>query len=209
MKLLVGQLMAHQLKVKGKDEMFFKKKSKDGDISLDNFLLTPDDRKINEVVIEDKKDNTISGEDYYKLNTSEKNDSSPIEVNYDEKFKNENVNEVVYEPLESESVQYRLSKYIVLEHIKDKIVNRETTLGNILAGIKYSNWKITELLGEEYSLTTEEEQFLLSKGVSYCNLENIKISSTNIQTKGKLKKSKDFIKKLQMFNKEELDIIFK
>lgn len=209
MKLLVGQLMAHQLKVKGKDEMFFKKKSKDGDISLDNFLLTPDDRKINEVVIEDKKDNTISGEDYYKLNTSEKNDSSPIEVNYDEKFKNENVNEVVYESLESESVQYRLAKYIVLEHIKDKIVNRETTLGNILAGIKYSNWKITELLGEEYSLTTEEEQFLLSKGVSYCNLENIKISSTNIQTKGKLKKSKDFIKKLQMFNKEELDIIFK
>ena len=70
--------------------MFFKKKSKDEDISLDNFLLTPDDRKINEVVIEDKKDNTISGEDYYKLNTPEKNDSSPIEVSYDEKFKNEN-----------------------------------------------------------------------------------------------------------------------
>ena len=162
--------------------MFFKKKDKkDESISLDNFQLTPDDKKIKEIVIDEK---------------SKKNEDLTLEDSYKHRIP------------EPSSIQYRLAKYIVLEHTKEKVINKNTTLGNILAGVKYSNWQIQEILGKEYALTREDEQYLLSKAVSYCNLENITVSPKNVQTKGKLKTSKEFINKLKMFSKDELNIIF-
>ena len=194
--------------------MFFKKKDKkDESISLDNFQLTPDDKKIKEIVIDEKskKNEDLTLEDSYKHRIPpRKKVNSSIEINYDEKFKDDSevTHSTEYVPTEPSSIQYRLAKYIVLEHTKEKVINKNTTLGNILAGDKYSNWQIQEILGKEYALTREDEQYLLSKAVSYCNLENITVSPKNVQTKGKLKTSKEFINKLKMFSKDELNIIF-
>lgn len=111
-------------------------------------------------------------------------------------------------PTEPDTIEFKLASYILIKHIQDKVVDNKTTLGNVLAGIKFTNWQIKEILGTDKELSTESQQFLLSKGVSYCNRNNIEVKPINVQTKGKLKESIKFVRKLRNFNQEERLLIF-
>lgn len=111
-------------------------------------------------------------------------------------------------PTEPDTIEFKLASYILIKHIQDKVVDNKTTLGNVLAGIKFTNWQIKEILGTDKELSAESQQFLLSKGVSYCNRNNIEVKPINVQTKGKLKESIKFVRKLRNFNQEERLLIF-
>jgi|GEM_PF-4869481 len=111
-------------------------------------------------------------------------------------------------PTEPDTIEFKLASYILIKHIQDKVIDNKTTLGNVLAGIKFTNWQIKEILGTDKELNAESQQFLLSKGVSYCNRNNIEVKPINVQTKGKLKESIKFVHKLRNFNQEERLLIF-
>lgn len=180
--------------------------------TINDFNNIPDDNSIKEVVIKDSDElEERSASEIYKDETKSRPlPQRKIRVEYN-KSDNSDKNEEVFKYAQgseyASGYRFKLSVILIKKYIDDKLLSlernsKEFNLGNILAGIKYIDYHLSYIIGQR--LEQDEKQLLLSKATTYILSKGFNLVSVNVQTKGKLYETKEYIKKLKSFSKEEL-----
>lgn len=122
----------------------------------------------------------------------------------DETLSPQPLNQVVAETRPSITPSMKLARLLIKKYVEDKLYpnHSQITTGSIIAGIKFIDYQVKELFGE--GLTRDDHQILLSTAVTEASLKGIGVKPINIQTKGKVYKTRAIIKNLKKMSREDL-----
>lgn len=154
--------------------------------------------------------------------TTETHENSADEIETSETHTNSGdetkTNEMYYQPVDDDNFEqidmtkekpviYKLTEFVIYNHINDKIINNSTSLGNVHAAIKFAEHQIKQLILDDnfkYELDFQMKEDLLTSAINYINQNHITLNQSLLQTPGKLFQTRHILKVFKSFNQNEL-----
>lgn len=163
---------------------------------------------IEETNSSEEKENSVKVRVHFSEHYDDKGQTVPVAnvVYYNEKesVPSQSLNQIVAETRASITPSMKLAKLLIKKYVEDKLYpnHSQITTGSIIAGIKFIDTQVKELFGE--GLTRDDHQILLSSAITEASVKGVGVKPINIQTKGKVYKTRAIIKNLKRFSREDL-----